>query len=771
MTRYATFFLVAMSMANLVGYAQSDDDSYIRMARISYMEGNVSFQHTSDVDWTAASINLPLQPGDRIYTGPQGRAEIQFDEGSVYRLAEGTDIQFLSLSEDLIQIRIMTGLSSLTVSSGISFEMDTPAAAFIVLRPGLYRFDARDNGDTEAIVRKGELETVSHRFVQTINSGEQIFVTADENSSYNIARYSGRDAWDEWNDRRDADYIARASRRYLPDTVYVGVSDLDRYGRWVSVESYGTAWVPYSVGVSWSPYSVGRWCYRPVWGWTWVSYEPWGWLPFHYGRWYHSTRFGWCWLPGPSFSFNFWSPGLVTFYYGPSWVSWCPLGPGDYYSINNYYYNRRLYRHQLANMRQLSRRAVGRSINRNVRGAFRTVDMNHFRNGGSRAIATRNGYRRLEQPWNRGTLVRERLAVQPTSRSFSADPDRKVARSRLTNPRPAVVYNTPNARAEKRSGYVRITNPEVRSRAVARSRSGNDSRSDNAGRNTNSAPARVLRNPQSNSAGSAKTRSADSANPGNQSGRRIINSNSNRSNDVGNAQNTRSSAEDRENRSAGRNRSQDTPSDRNDRSSTVRSAAPRNSAGTSSGGNTGTRRVNRNNTQSSPPAGRIQSTPQESGSSSGEGVRTNRSYSQPGVARSPSSNSRTRSYSAPSNSSRTPSYAFPSPDSRSHSYSVPSTNSRARSYSAPSTGNNRSYSAPSTGNSRSYSAPSSNSRAPSYSAPSSGSRSRSYSAPSSGSRSRSYSAPSSGRSSSSRSSAPSSSGKSSNSGSRQAKRR
>ena len=741
MTRYALFLFGVMSLANLATYAAQDEDSYIRVARISYMEGNVSFQNTSDVDWTAATVNLPLQPGDRIYTGPQGKAEIQFDEGSVCRLAAGTDIQFLSLREDLIQIRIMTGLSSLTASGGTTFEMDTPAAAFIVLSPGLYRFETRDNGDTDAIVRKGELETVSHRFVRRVGSGEQIFVTADENSSYNIARYSGRDAWDEWNDRRDADFVVRTSRSYLPGNVYVGVSDLDRYGRWVNVESYGAAWIPFSVSVSWSPYSVGRWCYRPVWGWTWVSYEPWGWLPYHYGRWYRSPRFGWCWLPGPSFSFNFWSPGLVTFYYGPSWVSWCPLGPGDYYSINNYYYNRRLHYRHLDQMRHLHRRAPGDSINRHARGAFHTVDMEHFRNGGSRAVATKDGYRRVDQPWDRGTLVRERLAVQPTSRSFSADPDRQVVGSRLINPRPAVVQNTPSARAASRNGYTRITNPEVTSRAVARPQNGTDSRPDNTGRKSDSGSVRVVSNTQNKSAGSAKTRSAGSTNTGNQVGRPIVRTDDRGDSVEGNS-GARSSVSSSENRGETRSYARETDTGRKDRSVTDRLAVPRISAETSPGINSGSRTVTKSRTQSSPSGRRIQPSQQTPNSTERESVRTDRSSGQSGVSRSSNSTSRTRSDSAPSSSSRT------------------------RSYSAPSSSNS----------SRSFSAPSSSSRTRSYSAPSSSSRSRSYSTPSSSSRAQSYSAPSSGRGSSVKSSSPSSSGNGSSgnkgdSGARTAKRR
>lgn len=389
MTRRLECFLLAAFLIGLAAVAYPADGDYMRLARLSHIEGHVSFQYASDVEWSAASINMPLEPGDRIYTGLDGRAEIQFDEGSVYRLAQDTDIEILSLSENLIQLRILVGLSSLTVSSGLDFEINTPAAAFITIRQGIYRFEVGENGQTSAIVRKGEMEAANNEFVRRIHSGERLNLGLGGGTE--LVRYDVRDSWDEWNDRRNADRWAYSSREYLPDTVYIGISDLDRHGRWVHVESYGTAWVPFSVGVSWSPYSVGRWCYRPFYGWTWVSHEPWGWLPYHYGRWYRSASFGWCWLPGPSFSFNFWSPGLVAFYNGPGWVSWCPLGPGDYYNINHYHYNRRIHDYQLARLHSIHTRAAGRPFHRNDRGAFRGIPLDEFRNGSLRGngVATR----------------------------------------------------------------------------------------------------------------------------------------------------------------------------------------------------------------------------------------------------------------------------------------------------------------------------------------------------------------------------------------------
>ena len=441
----------------LTVWASSGSEYTYRFARLSYMEGHVSFQHTGDVEWAAASINLGLQPGDRIYTGEDGRAEIEFDDGSVLRLAEKTDVEVLALKEDLIQIRALIGLSTLTVQSGLHFEFDTPAAAFTAVRKGIYRFDVQETGDADAIVRKGVLEAAGRDFSKRIESGDLIHVTAGEHGTQTVARYDGRDAWDEWNDRRNADRVAETSRRYLPPYVSMGVNDLDRYGHWVTVDEYGAGWVPSYVDAGWSPYGSGRWCYRPFWGWTWVSYEPWGWLPYHYGRWHWNAGLGWAWLPGPTFGFHFWSPGLVRFYSGPSWVSWCPLGPGDYYSSSNFFYHP-TYRYYLNDLRTTYRRAPADLANRNVPGAFRTARTDQFASssfGGSRGAPSVEG---VDRPWERGRMVSDRLDVRPTSRSFAPAPDQPAARPTARADRPVVVRSEPTVEPGSTTRYTRVTN-------------------------------------------------------------------------------------------------------------------------------------------------------------------------------------------------------------------------------------------------------------------------------------------------------------------------
>lgn len=462
MARRISFMILTAVIIMATG-ALSSDESYLRLTRISYIEGNVSYQRSPEVDWSAASINMPMEPGDRIYTGPNGKIEIEFEDNTVLQLAENTDIEFLSLNDDRVQLRMLVGLATLSVSSNSDFEVNTPAAAFNTVRQGIYRFEVDESGTSNAIVRVGKLEAANNYFSRSVDGRQRIRVRLGTDGNREVMAYDERDAWDEWTDRRVIDRRAYASRSYLPDTVYMGSAELDRYGRWVNIAGYGSAWVPNNVDSYWSPYSVGRWCYRPSFGWTWVSYEPWGWLPYHYGRWQQPASFGWCWIPGEGFSFNFWSPGLVAFYSGSGWISWCPLGPGDYYNVDRYHYNRGIYQYQVDRLRRLHTRADGDFFNRNARGAFRTVDVDRFRSGSFHERSSDTRWGNISRPWREGNYVRDRLDLTPNSASYRAAPDRPAARPRMDRERPVVVRSEPPSRENNRNRdqFNRITNPQV----------------------------------------------------------------------------------------------------------------------------------------------------------------------------------------------------------------------------------------------------------------------------------------------------------------------
>jgi hypothetical protein len=120
-----------------------------------------------------------------------------------------------------------------------------------------------------------------------------------------------------------------------------GSADLAQNGQWHSDPTYGEVWTPAVAATSptWAPYQDGNWVWEAGYGYTWVSYEPWGWAPYHYGRWFYSASIGgWAWVPPPvAVAPPPWHPALVGFFtfgaatatVGFASIGWVPLAPHE----------------------------------------------------------------------------------------------------------------------------------------------------------------------------------------------------------------------------------------------------------------------------------------------------------------------------------------------------------------------------------------------------------------------------------------------------------
>src|SRR5262245_53484464 len=82
-------------------------------ARISYINGQVSFWRPGADDWTPAKINTPLAPGDVLYAGPDGNVEDQGRPREFVRAAGGTQIGLGTQEQDFIPLRLTGGLAAL----------------------------------------------------------------------------------------------------------------------------------------------------------------------------------------------------------------------------------------------------------------------------------------------------------------------------------------------------------------------------------------------------------------------------------------------------------------------------------------------------------------------------------------------------------------------------------------------------------------------------------------------------------------------------------
>jgi hypothetical protein len=307
--------------------------------RLSYADGQVSFWRPGAPEWTAAQINTPLAANDELYTGANGTMELQVGARAFVRAWTNTQLGLQNMEPDFLQLKVTVGHASLdlrSLESGRTVELDTPHAAFTIERAGYYRVDVTPD-QTQLITRRGGAATMSVPGAQpaTIAPSEEVVIEGTTAARVQAYVAPDLDSWDRWNYARTDQLLDSVSSRYVSSGVY-GVDDLDHYGTWRVVQTYGTVWVPRGVAADWAPYSTGSWVWDPFYGWTWVDTAPWGWAPYHYGRWVFVDGF-WGWAPGPAIARPVYAPALVVFLGGSPGIrvaagpvlGWCALGWGE----------------------------------------------------------------------------------------------------------------------------------------------------------------------------------------------------------------------------------------------------------------------------------------------------------------------------------------------------------------------------------------------------------------------------------------------------------
>jgi len=155
--------------------AADDDDPPSRVARLSYISGNVSFEPAGTEDWVSAVVNRPITTGDKVWSDNGGRAELNMGSAAI-RLSSNTGFSFLNLDDRTTQIRITEGVINVRVrrlDQDENFEIDTPNLAFSILREGDYKIDVNEAGDSTIVtVRNGEGEVTGGGSAFSIHSGE-----------------------------------------------------------------------------------------------------------------------------------------------------------------------------------------------------------------------------------------------------------------------------------------------------------------------------------------------------------------------------------------------------------------------------------------------------------------------------------------------------------------------------------------------------------------------------------------------------------------------
>jgi FecR protein len=307
--RFHSMILTAMAGALFALPAAAE--SQVRIVRLSDVQGGVQIDKNTGLGFENAFLNLPITQGTQLRTRDNGRAEIEFEDGSTLRLTPQTTVEFGTLGatdggKRISAVNLVEGRAYVNWlgKSGDEFTLDFSREKVTVTQPAHFRV-AASSKQAEIASFKNEIEVVAPSGTVKVDKKKMLAFDADDNSQSTIAKNLKEDQYDDW-DKQSVDYHAQYAKNNSTPYGY-GYSDLNYYGAYTNFPGYGMLWQPYFTGVGWNPYMDGAWSWYPGMGYMWASAYPWGWMPYRYGNWVYAQGMGWGWQPG---GFSTWHGGL-----------------------------------------------------------------------------------------------------------------------------------------------------------------------------------------------------------------------------------------------------------------------------------------------------------------------------------------------------------------------------------------------------------------------------------------------------------------------------
>lgn len=289
--------------------AMADDDNAPngesqRAVRLSNVDGQVKLEQAGETLSDHAVANTPLFEGTLITTGSDGRAEVQFEDGSVARVPPDSTLLLSVLQPSDTELVLNSGMGYFELQGSDSAPMRVRFGSSVATVSGFTVFRVKlDEGPATVAVFSGNAHLESDRDSTDLHGGQTATVGSDSNQ-YDVADSIEPDSWDAWNSDRDqalttAESAGTAATEEMPNRNNPAWGDLNSNGTWYNVPDQGYVWSPYEASNSgWDPYGTGYWVWTPRFGYVWVSGEPWGYMPYQCGMWNYYDAFGWGWAPG-----------------------------------------------------------------------------------------------------------------------------------------------------------------------------------------------------------------------------------------------------------------------------------------------------------------------------------------------------------------------------------------------------------------------------------------------------------------------------------------
>ena len=82
--------------------ANGTQSDYKQHGRVSYDAGGTLVKGVSEVEWSHATVNTLIMPGDILWTDKESTTEVEFAGGVYLRMADGSKAEVVSLSPEVM---------------------------------------------------------------------------------------------------------------------------------------------------------------------------------------------------------------------------------------------------------------------------------------------------------------------------------------------------------------------------------------------------------------------------------------------------------------------------------------------------------------------------------------------------------------------------------------------------------------------------------------------------------------------------------------------
>lgn len=137
--------------------------------------GVVEFRASGGTNWMTATNGMPLAVGDRVRTGADSRAAVQFSDRSVLRLNERTTLEIQPPKQtEQRRFRLLQGLLFFfNREKPASVEFETPVVSGAIRGTEFILGAGEATGETELALLEGEVELAAAGERITLQAGEQ----------------------------------------------------------------------------------------------------------------------------------------------------------------------------------------------------------------------------------------------------------------------------------------------------------------------------------------------------------------------------------------------------------------------------------------------------------------------------------------------------------------------------------------------------------------------------------------------------------------------